>query len=70
MFTLAHHVVMAIAASRVGSPLSNYYILGDDVVIRTKKLANSYLGIMKEIGVSISEAKSHEAKGFFEFAKT
>lgn len=70
MFTLSHHVVMVIAAMRTNSPLSNYVILGDDVVIRTKRLASEYKKIMADLGVDISESKSHQSKGYFEFAKT
>nr|ALD89136.1 RNA-dependent RNA polymerase [Sclerotinia sclerotiorum mitovirus 19] len=70
MFTLSHHVVMVIAAMRTNSPLSNYVILGDDVVIRTKKLASEYMKIMDGLGVDISDSKSHQSKGYFEFAKT
>nr|BEQ09752.1 MAG: RdRP [Stromatinia cryptomeriae mitovirus 1-I] len=70
MFTIAHHTIMSIACLRSKSDLSNYYILGDDVVIRTKKLAKAYMDIMSELGVSLSDSKSHRAKGFFEFAKT
>ncbi|AHX84135.1 RNA-dependent RNA polymerase [Sclerotinia sclerotiorum mitovirus 7] len=70
MFTLSHHVVMVIAAMRTNSPLSNYVILGDDVVIRTKRLASEYMRIMDGLGVDISPSKSHQSKGYFEFAKT
>nr|AWY10972.1 RNA-dependent RNA polymerase [Sclerotinia sclerotiorum mitovirus 9-A] len=69
MFTLSHHVIVQIAKHRCGSN-AKYYILGDDIVISTKKLATAYLEIMAEIGVQISEAKSHKSKDLFEFAKT
>lgn len=61
---------MAIAANRAKSSLSNYVILGDDVVVKTAKLAESYSTLMDEIGVDLSKHKSHKSRDLFEFAKT
>jgi len=46
-----------------------YTLLGDDIVIMDEKLAESYLNLMSELGVSISPTKTHKGKTLFEFAK-
>jgi hypothetical protein len=46
-----------------------YRLLGDDIVIMDRALAYSYLEVMTELGVEISETKTHEGKTLFEFAK-
>jgi len=57
-----------IAAIRTNSePL--YVILGDDIVLRGHALAAEYKRIMSDLGVDISETKSHVSKDTFEFAK-
>jgi hypothetical protein len=48
---------------------AHYVILGDDIVLRGRALATEYKRIMSDLGVSISEAKSHVSKDTFEFAK-
>lgn len=48
---------------------ARYVILGDDIVLRGRALATEYKRIMSDLGVSISEAKSHVSKDTFEFAK-
>jgi len=48
-----------------------YEILGDDIVIFNKELAEAYLALMRELGVEINLSKSISAakKPVFEFAK-
>jgi hypothetical protein len=46
-----------------------YKILGDDIVIMDDLLAHKYKTVMTQLGVEISETKSHESKTSFEFAK-
>lgn len=46
-----------------------YALLGDDIVIRHKKLALKYAEVMGILGVEISQLKSHESPHFLEFAK-
>lgn len=44
-------------------------MLGDDVVIFNRKVAQRYLVIMKDLGVGINLVKSVVSKDTFEFAK-
>lgn len=69
IFTICHHITVHIAAARAGVP-AEYVLLGDDIVLRGYRLAAEYRRIMKALGVSISEAKSHVSQDTFEFAKT
>jgi hypothetical protein len=73
MLALTHHILVAIAAQRVGFPIgtfTSYALLGDDIVIANGQVARSYLALMKEIGVDISVSKSLiSRKGVLEFAK-
>ncbi|QKI79977.1 RNA-dependent RNA polymerase [Erysiphe necator associated mitovirus 29] len=71
VFSLSHHVVVHISALRIGMKLENlpYKLLGDDIVIMDRLLANSYLEVMTELGVEISKTKTHIGENLFEFAK-
>lgn len=70
VFALTHHVIVRVAAMKVGlSYFTNYALLGDDIVIGNDNVARSYKEIMKGLGVSISEMKSHESVDTYEFAK-
>lgn len=69
MFTLCHHLVVTIAGIRDNTPDPEYVILGDDIVLKGASLANKYRRIMADLGVDISESKSHVSKDTFEFAK-
>jgi len=70
MFTLSHHLVVQYAAWRVNKyPFSRYLLLGDDIVIAGSDVALSYKEVITELGVSISEAKTHVSQDTFEFAK-
>jgi len=44
-------------------------LLGDDIVIRSLKLAGMYRQILGTLGVEVSELKTHQSPHFFEFAK-
>lgn len=70
-FAISHHLAVRVAAVRAGKPASwcNYALLGDDIVLTDKLVADQYLILMRELGVSISEAKSHVSNDTFEFAK-
>lgn len=63
-FALCHHFVVYLAAIKAGiAPKSaQYALLGDDIVIRGKRLATAYLSILDELGVPISESKTLESK--------
>lgn len=61
---------MQYAASLVNKyPTVNYALLGDDIVIADKDIAESYQEIIESLGVDISLAKSHVSHDTFEFAK-
>ena len=71
MLALSHHVIVRIAANRVGLPdFTNYALLGDDIVIANDMVAKSYHSIMTQIlGVDINLSKSMISTNAFEFAK-
>jgi len=47
----------------------DYRILGDDIVIRDDRVAESYRQVLQDFGIEISKAKSLVSKDTFEFAK-
>lgn len=47
----------------------DYKILGDDIVICQKALADKYLQVMSQLGVEINETKTHSSANLFEFCK-
>jgi len=70
MLALTHHVIVQLAALRAGyNHFSHYAVLGDDIVIADKQVAEEYLLIMHELGVSINLNKSVISNRFAEFAK-
>jgi hypothetical protein len=70
MLALSHHVIVKIAACKVGIPnFIDYCILGDDIVIRNEKVADQYRTLMDVLGVSINMSKSIISSDFAEFAK-
>jgi hypothetical protein len=71
MLALTHHIMVQIAAQRVGKELFDLYlVLGDDLVIADKKVAASYLKLAKEWDVGINISKSViSTNGSLEFAK-
>jgi hypothetical protein len=72
MLAITHHAIVQYAAWKCGHRtwFKHYALLGDDVVICHRNIAEAYLGIMDTLGVEISFAKSlHSNNGSFEFAK-
>jgi hypothetical protein len=72
MLALTHHCIVQVAALRVGHNgwFEDYAVLGDDVVIANKQIADSYLVLMKLLGVEINLSKSLvSSDGVCEFAK-
>jgi len=70
MLALTHHVLVRVAAHRVGvQSFTDYCILGDDVVIRNDAVAQAYFNLMSALGVSINLSKSVNSNDFAEFAK-
>lgn len=73
MLALTHHFIVQCAARRLGHKtwFSFYALLGDDIVIADKAVANSYHYLMTEVlGVDINLSKSLVSdNGVMEFAK-
>lgn len=71
MLAITHHVIVQIAALRAGWTFwfPFYAVLGDDIVIADKAVADSYLQIMTDLGVTISPKKGLISHTTFEFAK-
>jgi hypothetical protein len=70
MLALTHHVIVKVAAIRVGlRSFRDYCVLGDDIVIRNDAVASEYYDLMKGLGVSINLSKSVNSNDFAEFAK-
>jgi hypothetical protein len=70
-FAITHHAIVRLAALRAGLSLrwSNYALLGDDIVIASDAVAKEYRTILDDLGVSISEQKTHVSNDTYEFAK-
>jgi hypothetical protein len=71
---ITHHWIVQLASFKVYSNLNwntDYEILGDDLVIFDKKLADQYLLIMQDLGCEINLNKSivSHNRPVFEFAK-
>jgi len=72
MLALSHHFIVQIAARRTGYVVwfKDYAILGDDIVIANRAVANVYLSIMSDLGLEINRSKSLVSEnGICEFAK-
>jgi len=72
MLAVMHHVVVQMAAMRSGwvGWFPYYAIIGDDIVIADRGVADHYLAIMRTFGVAISTHKSIVSEtGLLEFAK-
>jgi hypothetical protein len=71
MLALTHHIMVRMAALRVGyRDFSFYLVLGDDLVIADERVAKAYLAIAKEWDVEINLSKSVLSdNGSLEFAK-
>lgn len=73
LFALSHHYVVWLAAKQAYPDLDvfdRYALLGDDIVIADKAVAEQYRLILTELGVTISYSKSIISEyGCLEFAK-
>jgi len=68
---LVHHALVQYAAMRVGLKgwFMAYLVLGDDVVIACKLVADEYLRVCDEFGITVGRAKSLvSSKGLLNFA--
>nr|UOL49053.1 MAG: putative RNA-dependent RNA polymerase [Mitoviridae sp.] len=74
LFALTHHYVVWLAAHKAyptrTRPFHRYALLGDDVVIADKAVADEYRKYLQLLQVKVSDAKSIvSGRGAFEFAK-
>jgi len=70
MMALTHHIIVQYSALLVGKyPFKDYILLGDDIVINNDMVASSYREVMTDLGVDLSEYKTHVSKDTYEFAK-
>lgn len=73
VFSLTHHFLVQYAAFKAFGQLKwfeAYALLGDDIVISDRKVAEVYLNLLQEIGVGVGLAKSLiSSSGGLEFAK-
>jgi hypothetical protein len=60
VFALTHHLIIEYAAHELGLPpqFEEYSVLGDDVCIWNKLVANRYVDLLTELGVPINWNKS------------
>nr|DBA07246.1 TPA_asm: RNA-dependent RNA polymerase [Gigaspora rosea mitovirus 2] len=70
-FAVTHHAIVRLCAKRAGFPVSwsEYVLLGDDIVLTNSVVAEQYRAIMQQLGVEISETKTHVGQTTYEFAK-
>jgi hypothetical protein len=70
VFSLSHHVLIQ-TLFRMAGVVPTYWMVGDDVVIGSDKVAPLYSEVMDRLGVKISMAKSvvSEDGKSFEFTK-
>jgi hypothetical protein len=68
---LTHHLIVRVAAIRAGLPgsFSDYFLLGDDLVIFNDNVSSSYKELLSQLDMPYSPDKTHESKDSFEFAK-
>jgi hypothetical protein len=71
LFAVTHHVLVRLAAKRAGLDIqfSRYALLGDDIVINHHDVAAEYRTLLSQIGVDVSDAKTHVSDDTYEFAK-
>ena len=74
LFSLSHHYIVWLATLKAyplrSTPFVDYALLGDDILITDKKVANQYSRLLDRLSVTISFAKSIVSEnGTIEFAK-
>jgi len=71
MLALCHHVIVMVAAINCDKlDFRDYGVLGDDIFIADKRVADEYVRIMHELGLSINYNKTLQSSTLIEFAKT
>jgi len=71
---LSHHVLVQLSYKVTYPPstswFQDYALLGDDLVIRDKRVAKTYKELIASLGMPYSPSKSFEGEGVAEFAKS
>jgi hypothetical protein len=69
LFSLTHNLLLTWLCHRHGvKPMDTFRILGDDVVIANDDVHSSYREVITQMGIPISESKSHSSTSYAEFA--
>lgn len=70
VMALTHHFITRLAALKVGKPhFRDYALLGDDIVIANKEVAEKYVELLETLDMPISFQKTHVSEDTYEFAK-
>lgn len=69
MMALTHHAIVMYANSLCPRQDTDYYILGDDLVIIGDELFDRYQGVISELGMEMNVDKTFKSESLFEFAK-
>jgi hypothetical protein len=71
---VCHHVLVQLSYKAAYPNTSDFFegyaLLGDDLVIRDRKVAENYKELIASLGMPFSPSKSFEAVGLAEFAKS
>jgi hypothetical protein len=67
-FSLAHHFLLHICEQELGCTIQ-YYLLGDDIVIKGTSAATAYSRIIEDFGMEKQDTKSVLSMHGWEFAK-
>jgi hypothetical protein len=70
-FAFTHHFIIYHCCRELGLSWKRlpYALLGDDIIIGNKGVAEMYMKVIASIHVDISLAKTHKSDKFYEFAK-
>jgi len=70
-FALSHHFVLYYSCQILGRDWHKcqYCLLGDDIVIGDREVADMYIQILTALGVEVSALKTHRSEHTYEFAK-
>lgn len=69
MMAISHHIIVQYAAHRAGILEPEYYVLGDDMLIKGDDLYRSYLKTISELKMKLNVDKTYSSLCLFEFAK-
>jgi hypothetical protein len=70
-FAVVHHYVVYYCCRELNIEWKTlpYCLLGDDIVIGNSIVAELYINVIRNLGVEVSDLKTHKSTEFFEFAK-